>query len=85
MDILWSLIFIHYITFKLKNTYFFFFFMLFVLIWCRSGDIMVGQDDFSSPPDQLSWKVWETFVNSAMVMSGRSAHLATLFSWASLN
>ena len=45
MDILWSLVFIHYITFKLKNI---FLFLLFVLTWCRSGEIMVGQVDFSS-------------------------------------
>ena len=63
MDILWSLVFIHYITFKLKNLYFLF--LLFVLIWCRSGEIMVGQADFFCPPDRLSCKVWETFVNSA--------------------
>ena len=56
MDILWSLIFIHYITFKLKNVYFFFF-LLFVLILCRSGEIVVGQADFSSPSDRLSCKV----------------------------
>ena len=31
-----------------------FIFLLFVLIWCRSGEIMVGQADFSSPPDRLS-------------------------------
>ena len=64
MDILWSLVFIHYITFKLKNL-FFFIFLLLDLIWCRSGEIVVGQADFSSPPDRLSCKVWETFVNSA--------------------
>ena len=56
MDSLWSLVFMHYITFKLKNLYFFRF-LLFVLIWCRSGEIVVGQADFSSPPDWLSCKV----------------------------
>ena len=61
MDNLWSLVFIiHYITFKLI-----FLFLLFVLIWCRSGKIVIGQADFSSPPDRQSCKVWETFVNSA--------------------
>ena len=35
----------------------FFLFFLFVLIWCRSGEILVGQADFSSPPDRLSCKV----------------------------
>ena len=64
MDIFWLLVFIHYITFKLKNMYFFSFLLLFVLIWCQSGEILVGQADFSSPPDRLSIKVWETFVNS---------------------
>ena len=39
---------------------------LFSPIWCRSGEIVVGQADFSSPPDRLSCKVWETFVNSAL-------------------
>ena len=52
MDILWSLVFIHYNTFKRKNLYFFL--LLFVLIQCRSGEIVVGQADFSSPPDWLS-------------------------------
>ena len=28
---------------------------------------MVGQADFSSPPDRLSCKVWETFVNSGLL------------------
>ena len=45
MDSLWSLVLIHYITFKLKNLCFFLF-LLFVLIWCRSGEIVVGQADF---------------------------------------
>ena len=62
MDILWSLIFIHYITFKLKNI--FFLFLLFVFIWCLSGEIVVGQADFSSSPYGLSCKFWKTFVNS---------------------
>ena len=62
MDILWSFVFIHYVTFKLKNLYFLF--LLFVLIWCRSGEIVVGQAIFSSPPDWLFCKLWETFVNS---------------------
>ena len=39
-------------------------FLLFVLIWCRSGEIVAGQADFSSPPDRLSCKVLETLVNS---------------------
>ena len=39
------------------KTFIFFIFLLFVLIWCRSGEIMVGQADFSSPPDRLSCKV----------------------------
>ena len=33
-----------------------------VSVW--SGEIVVGQADFYSPPDQLSCKVWETFVSS---------------------
>ena len=56
MDILWSFVFIHYITCKLKNLNFFLF-LSFVLIWCRSNEIVVGQADFSSPPDRLSCKV----------------------------
>ena len=63
MVILLSLVFIHYFTFKIENLKFFFYCCLFSL-WCRSGEIVVGQTDFSSPPDRLSWKVWETFVNS---------------------
>ena len=55
MDSLSSLVFIHYITFKPKNLFFCVFFV--VLIWCRSGEIVVGQADFSSPPDRLSCKV----------------------------
>ena len=39
-----------------QKTYIFSF-LLFVLIWCRSGEILVGQADFSSPPDRLSCKV----------------------------
>ena len=61
MDILWSLVLIHFITFKLI-----FFLFLFVLIWCWSGEIVVGQADFSSPPERLSCKVWKTFVNSEL-------------------
>ena len=56
-------VFIHYITFRHKKTCIFSFF---VLIWCRSGEIVVGQADFSSPPDRLSCKIWETFVNSEL-------------------
>ena len=50
MDILWSLVFIHYITFKLKNLYFFSFCCFFVLIWCDCwfGQIVVGRADLSS-------------------------------------
>ena len=51
---------LYYIQKKTYN----FSFLLFVLIWCWSGEIVVGQADFSSPPDQLSCKVLETFVNS---------------------
>ena len=51
---------LYYIQKKTHN----FSFLLFVLIRCRFGEIVVGQADFSSPPDQLSCKVWETFVNS---------------------
>ena len=40
---------------------------MFVLKWCRSGKILVGQADFSSPPDRLSCKVQETFVSSACI------------------
>ena len=58
MDILWSLVFIQ--TYKLI----FFLFLLVVLIWCQSGEIVFGQADFSSPPDRLSCKVWKTFVIS---------------------
>ena len=58
-----TLVFIDDITFKLK-TYNCFVFLSFFLIWCRSGEIRVGQADFPSPPDRLSCKVWETFVNS---------------------
>ena len=54
MDILWSYLYI--ILHSDSKTYFFSFF-LFVLIWCRSGEIVVGQADFSSPPDWLSCKV----------------------------
>ena len=62
MDILWSLFFIHYITFKLKNLYFLFFCFLF-----SYGEILFGQADFSCRPDRLSCKVSETFVNSDIV------------------
>ena len=51
MDSLLSLVFKHYITLHVFS------FLLFVLIWCRSGEIVVGQADFSSPPDRLSCKV----------------------------
>ena len=60
-----GILLIHYITFKLK--YLYFFFWLFVIIWCWSGEIVVGQANFSSTPDRLSCKVWETFVNSARI------------------
>ena len=53
-------------TFKLE-TYNFLFLLLFVLIWSQSGKIVVGQADFSSPSDQLSCKVWVTFVNSVLI------------------
>ena len=56
---------LYIITFKLKNIYFFFFFVV-CSQWCRSGEIVVGQADFSSPPDRLSCKVWETFINSVL-------------------
>ena len=46
------------------KTYSFSFFVVCSYIWCQSGEIVVGQADFSSPPDWLSCKVWETFVNS---------------------
>ena len=59
INTLYSLLSCH-ITFKLTV----FIILLFVFIWCRSGEIVVGQVDFSSPPDRLSCKVWETFVNS---------------------
>ena len=48
---------------NLKTYNFSLFLLLFVLIWCRSGEIVVGQVDFSSPPDRLSCKDWETFAN----------------------
>ena len=57
----WSLNILHS---NLKT--YIFSFLLFVLLWCRSGEIVVGQADFSSPPDRLSCKVWETFVNSGV-------------------
>ena len=33
---------------------------------CWSGEIGVGLAEFSSPPDRLSCKVGETFVNSGV-------------------
>ena len=56
MDILWSYFYtLYYIQ---TQKLIFFSFLLFVLIWCRSGEILVGQADFSSPPDRLSCKVF---------------------------
>ena len=54
MDILWSYV---YIILHSNSKTYIFSFLLFVLIWCRSGEILVGQADFSSPPDRLSCKV----------------------------
>ena len=51
-----------YCIFKFKI----FLFLSFFLIRCRSGEIVVGQADFSSPPNRLSCKVWETFLNSVI-------------------
>ena len=65
MDILWSLVFMHYIIFKLKNLCFIF--VVVCLIWCQSGEIVVGQADFSCTPDRLSCKVWKTFINSGVL------------------
>ena len=54
MDILCSLVFIHYIILHSNlKTYYFSFFSV-VLIWCRSGELVAGQVDFYSPPDNLS-------------------------------
>ena len=57
----WSLTLYYIQTKKLIG---FFLLLLFLLIRYRSGEIMVGKADFYSPPDRLSCKVWETFVNS---------------------
>ena len=54
MDIFGHIYTLYYIQ-NQKPT--FFLFLLFVLIWCRSGEILVGQADFSSAPDRLSCKV----------------------------
>ena len=53
-----------YSLYNIQRKTYNFSFLLFVLIWCRSGEIVVGHADFSSPSDRLSCKVWETFVNS---------------------
>ena len=54
MDIVWSYL---YIILSSNSKTYIFSFLLFVLIWFRSGEILVGQADFSSPPDRLSCKV----------------------------
>ena len=54
MDILWSNF---YIILHSNSKTYIFSLLLFVLILCRSGEILVGQADFSSPPDRLSCKV----------------------------
>ena len=43
-------------------------------IRCQSGEIVVGQADFSSPPERLSCKVWETFLNSDTALLEISCH-----------
>ena len=81
MDILWSLGLYNILHSNLITYIFSFLLLLFVLIWCRSGEIVVGQTDFSSPPDQLSCKVWETFLNSDILSFSESCiHPLTIVS-----
>ena len=51
MDIFghWSL----YIILQSNLKTYIFLFLLFVLIWCWSGENVIGQADFSSPPESL--------------------------------
>ena len=54
----WSLYIIFHSNLKI------YIFFVVVCSYMVSCEIVVGQADFSSPPDRLSCKVWDTFVNS---------------------